>query len=130
MSNEIDTTEDRREAIEAGRTETEIVNALRENAKAAVEAEAKLIGRLGDVPAKDIPSALRAASDTRAKSIDNLLKMTGRQTDGGESIAHILQSMQKSGLVKINVELEFGGEISDDPLVRSTQPPWKKSADA
>lgn len=122
MSNEIDTTEDRREAVEAGKTEAEIVSALRDNAQLAVQAERDLLLRLSDVPAKDIPSALRAASDTRAKSIDNLLKMTGRQTDGGESIAHILQSMQKSGLVKINVELEFGGEISDDPLVIDATP--------
>jgi hypothetical protein len=108
------------EATAAKVKESELVSMLRTRAHRAAEVEEKLLNRLEGIRAdKDVPAALRAASDVKAKSIDGLMKLTGREPSGGnsESMEQLVESMAARGYMKLTVNLE-------------KEPPKKIDADA
>lgn len=89
--------------------ETEIVAMLRSRIHRAAEIEEDLLERAGNViHSRDIPTALKAVNDVKTKSIDGLLKMTGRdQTQGNsESLESLVASMEARGYAKLTVNLE------------------------
>lgn len=90
------------------------IEKLRRNAEAAAKVEAQLIEDIGrGVPPEQRPQALRAIADSRAKSVDKLLAMTGRDPSGGRDapdFGELLRSLAAKGLVKVNVELGAGQE--------------------
>src|SRR4051812_12784776 len=69
-------TENRRKAAE--RSEDQVIDQLRTNLSRAVDIEAELLERSLDAQQRDLPAALRAVSDVKSKSLDGLLKLTGR----------------------------------------------------
>lgn len=94
------------------RTEEDAANGLRKNLARAVEIEADLLERAASATGRDVPNALRAVTDVKSKSLDGLLKLTGRsnpETTGGD-IAQMLSGMVERGILKVNVELGPPGE--------------------
>lgn len=93
-------------------TEGAIVDQLRSNAKSAAEIEATLLERVGNITEDEqLPSALRAVADVKNKSIDGLIKLTGRDgQDAGDDFAQMLRGMAEAGFLKLNVQLEIGQE--------------------
>lgn len=90
-------------------TEEETVKTLRSNASRAAEIWGKLLVRAERVDDKDLAATMRAVSDGQAKSVDALLKLTGRapeQGDGG--ITALLRGLANDGLVKLHVDLSVG----------------------
>lgn len=90
------------------KTEDETVDKLRSTALRAAEVEAGLLERLSGVDDKDLPSALRAAADVKAKSVDKLLAMTGRSPDRPpeHSMEQLLAGLAARGLARVNVNLD------------------------
>lgn len=92
-----------------------IVN-LRTLAKRATEIEAELLERAGQVQfERDVPSALRAVSDTRAKAVDKLMVLTGRSPESGEvggDLRSLLDGMAAKGLISLNVSLTLDKEAA------------------
>jgi NADH dehydrogenase/NADH:ubiquinone oxidoreductase subunit G len=100
--------EQQRRAV-ANRTEQDMVDGMRQNASRATEIETDLLERALTVKDKDLPSALRAVADVKAKNLDGLLKMTGRApAEDGGSIAQTLRALAKDGLVRLHVDLDVG----------------------
>lgn len=97
-------------------TEGEIVDKLRANANDAARIEATLLQRVGEITDKDqLPSALRAVADVKSKSIDGLVKLTGRDGQApADDFAAMLRGMAESGFLRLNVSLEAGPETSGD----------------
>jgi hypothetical protein len=60
----------------ARRDEDNIVDLARANALKALRYEDKLLDKVKD--SRDVPQALRAVADSRAKSVETLMKLTGR----------------------------------------------------
>lgn len=89
-------------------TEERTVEALRATALRASEIEAGLLERLPTVDDKELPAALRAAADVKAKSVDKLLAMTGRSPDRvpEHSIEQLLAGLAAKGLARVNVNLD------------------------
>lgn len=86
------------------------IGKLRKNADRAAEVEA---GLLEEMTAEKVapemrPQALRAVADVKAKSVDKLLALTGRPSDGKTSTdtAALIRSLASKGLVKLNVNLD------------------------
>jgi hypothetical protein len=93
----------------AQRTEEEVVDQLRANLSRAVDIEAGLLERAADTSQRDLPAALRAVSDVKSKSLDGLLKLTGRAADPeAVSLHELVVSMVRRGFVKANVSLDIG----------------------
>lgn len=85
------------------------IEKLRRNAQLAAEIETELLERVRNAPVEQSAQALKAVADSRAKSVDKLLALTGRDPSGGGAqpdLTELLRSMAAKGLVKINVELE------------------------
>lgn len=89
--------------------EVEAIALARENAVKAAEAERKMIERTEALTAPDLVSgALRALADSKAKSIDKVLALTGRPVspkDDGANLGKMLESMVAKGYLKVNVQL-------------------------
>jgi hypothetical protein len=88
--------------------EDELKNMLLSRAHRAAEIEGEMLERVAGVTnARDLPQALRAVADTKTKSIDALMKLTGRTHEGSQALSAeaLLRGLAKSGLVKINVDL-------------------------
>jgi hypothetical protein len=98
------------------RTEEDITEGLRENLAAAVVREAQMLERMGDVKDRDLAQALRAVADVKAKSLDGLLKITGRSATVEEdgNLVRMIESMQRKGYLKLSVELETGTSDEGD----------------
>lgn len=96
--------------------EKKVVDQLSANISRAVEIEADLIERLADVKSVDLlPRALSAVSDARSKSIDGLLKLTGRTPDApAQGLVEMLRSMADKGYLRMSVDLGPAPEKSDD----------------
>lgn len=62
--------------------ELEIILRARQNALRASEIEAQLMEDMTSVGDREKPQALRAIADVKAKSVDKVLALTGRPTDG------------------------------------------------
>lgn len=107
-------TEQRRKA--ADRTEEEVVDQLRTNLSRAVDIEAELLERSLDAQQRDLPAALRAVSDVKSKSLDGLLKLTGRAAADPDAVSlhELVTSMVRRGFVKANVNLEISNPNPDD----------------
>lgn len=97
-------------------TEGEIVDRLRHNAKNAAEIESTLLERVGNITDDDqLPAALRAVADVKTKSIDGLVKLTGREgQSAGDDFASMLRGMAEAGFLRLNVSLEAGPERNDN----------------
>lgn len=90
--------------LEARRDEDTIVGLARENALKALKYESQLMDKARD--ARDVPQALRAMSDARAKSVDTLMKLTGRDVKPvQDDFVQILQGLAAKGLLRMNVEI-------------------------
>lgn len=88
--------------------EEELKDMLLARAHRAAEIEADLMEKVaGTTNPRDLPQALRAIADTKTKSIDSLMKLTGRNHEANQSLSAegLLRSLAQSGLVKVNVEL-------------------------
>jgi phage shock protein A len=96
------------------RTEEDITEGLRENLAAAVVREAQMLERMGDVKDRDLAQALRAVADVKAKSLDGLLKITGRSATVEEdgNLVRMLEAMMRKGYLKMSVDLGIGTESS------------------
>lgn len=96
------------------RTEEDITEGLRENLAVAVEREAQMLERMGDVKDRDLAQALRAVADVKAKSLDGLLKITGRSTSPEEdgNLVRMLEAMIRKGYLKASVDLGIGTDSS------------------
>jgi hypothetical protein len=94
--------------------EAEIVLAARNNAKRAAEIEAVLLERVEAITdPKDLPAALRAVADVKAKAINEVLALTGRPTDGKQ------QSNDMASLLKTLVDRKVFTipDARDEPAV-------------
>jgi hypothetical protein len=91
----------------ARRDEDNIVDLARANALKALRYEDKLLDKVKD--SRDVPQALRAVADSRAKSVETLMKLTGRDVHRpADDFSGMLAGLAAKGLVKLNVELEVG----------------------
>lgn len=98
--------------------EQHTVEILRGNAKKAAEIERDLLDDMKTVPLEQKPQALRAVADVKAKSVDKLLALTGRPTDGAppSDLPALLRSMAAKGVVKLNVNLDVDSTaVEDEP---------------
>jgi len=98
------------------KTESELVDNLRTQAKRASEIEADLLEKVGGITDKNmLPQALRAVADAKTKSIDGLVKLTGRDgQDAADDFTAMLRGMASDGFLKLNVSLEAGPRSSDE----------------
>lgn len=90
------------------RSEAETVDQLRDNLGKAALIEADMLERIAETKGiRDLPAALRAVSDVKSKSLDGLLKLTGRAPSESESnsIEQLLVGMANKGYLRVNVEL-------------------------
>lgn len=92
--------------------EQEAADAIRTNLGRAIQIEAELLDKAAEARPHEVAQMLSAVSNSKAKSIDGLLKLTGRQPGEGEGtdIASLLLSMERRGLAKVNVSLEVERE--------------------
>lgn len=96
----------RREALGA---EENVVSNLRSNAERASEITGRLLDRAEAVSDRDLPNTLRAVADVQSKSVDGLLKMTGRDREqAADDMVGVMRSLAAKGLLKINVNLDVG----------------------
>lgn len=89
--------------------EADTVLKLRKIANRALEIEADLLEKCAKAAPREIPQALRAVADTKTKSIDKLLALTGRapeQQDGSYDLRALLEGMADKGLLTLNVDLK------------------------
>lgn len=102
------------------------IEKLRRNADRAAQIEAELLEEIArGVPMEQRAQALRAVADSRSKSVDKLLAMTGRDPGGrgGETdLVGLMRSLAAKGLVKVNVELGAGEEPATDAEVVGERP--------
>jgi hypothetical protein len=97
-----------------------LVGDLRSNAKRAAEIEGRLLERAEMVADRDLPNVLRAVADVQSKSVDGLLKLTGREQGDrqGQDFAQMLAGMAAKGYLRVNVNLDVdasqGGGV-DEP---------------
>ena len=97
-------------------TEAQIVDKLRESAKEAGIVKSSLLERVAAITDKNLlPQALRAATDAEAKSIEGLIKLTGRDgQEAADDFTSMLRHMAEAGFLKLNVSLEAGPRSPDD----------------
>lgn len=90
------------------RMEKDLIAMLRARAHRASEIEMELLERIATVgDYRELPQALRAVNDTKAKSLDALLKLTGRAPSEGDStgLEQLVDSMVRGGYLRVNVDL-------------------------
>jgi hypothetical protein len=84
--------------------EDEIVTLARSNALKALRYEDTLLDKVKD--SRDVPQALRAVADSRAKSVETVMKLTGRDVHRpADDFTGMLQGLASKGLLKVHVEL-------------------------
>jgi hypothetical protein len=106
--------ENRRKAAE--RTEDQVIDQLRTNLSRAVDIEATLLERSLDAQQRDLPAALRAVSDVKSKSLDGLLKLTGRAAADPDAVSlhELVVSMARKGFIRASVNLDISNPNPDD----------------
>lgn len=95
------------DAGEVIRQETEIIDRVRKNADRATRKVENLLDKMDDIKGQDAQiAALRAASDAQTKSIDALMKLTGRDAKPpDDDFVSVITSLANQGLARINVEI-------------------------
>jgi hypothetical protein len=84
--------------------EDTIVSLARANALKALRYEDVLLDKVKD--SRDVPQALRAVADARSKSVETLMKLTGRDVHRpSDDFTGMLQGLAAKGLLKVNVQL-------------------------
>lgn len=86
----------------ADQLEADVVAKLRKNAKRIGELQEDMIEAVGRIDdPRLMPNALRALSDAKAKSTNELLQLTGRPTNGtaAGSLVELTQALMASGLL-------------------------------
>lgn len=89
--------------------EDEIIRMQRARVHRASEIELDMMEKVArEANGRDLPFALRAIADVKSKSLDGLLKMTGRaqQTSGGTSFEQLIRDMSGKGYLKLSVSLD------------------------
>jgi hypothetical protein len=98
--------------------EEDVVSNLRSNAHRASEIASSLLERAEGVADRDLPNVLRAVADVQSKSVDGLLKLTGRERGDqhGQDFAQMLAGMAAKGYLKIHVNVDAAspGDGGDD----------------
>ena len=90
----------------ADEQEAEMARKLRNNAERAIEIEADLLEKAANAQPRDVPQALRAVADVKAKSVDKLMALTGRApSESGADLGATLASLAGKGFLRMNVEL-------------------------
>jgi plasmid stabilization system protein ParE len=93
----------------ARRDEDSIIDLARANALKALRYEDQLLDKVKD--SRDVPQALRAVADARSKSVETLMKLTGRDVHRpSDDFIGMMQGLASKGLVKMNVNLEVGNQ--------------------
>lgn len=73
----------------------------------------------GTIDARDLPQTLRSLTDTKAKTTDRLLSLTGRPVQpkdpAGNDLAQLVLGMVDRGLVRLAAGVEFNGETKTLP---------------
>lgn len=98
--------------------ETAIIDKVRQNAKKATEKVETLLDKMDDIKGQDAQiAALRAASDAQVKSIDSLMKLTGRDAKPpDDDFVGVITALANQGLARINVEIgRSQGTHDEDP---------------
>lgn len=97
------------------RKETQIIDRVRNNADKATQVVEGLLEKVGDVKGQDAQiAALRAASDAQTKSVDALMKLTGRDArPPDDDFVSVLTGLANQGLARINVEI--GRQGTNEP---------------
>lgn len=75
----------------------------------------------GYIENRDLPATLRALTDTKAKSVDRLLSLTGRPRDPtgptGNDLMQLLQGMADRGYLRLAVGVDVGQPAPALPVV-------------
>jgi hypothetical protein len=88
----------------ARKDEDSIIDLARANALKALKYEDELLDKVKD--SRDVPQALRAVADARSKSVETLMKLTGRDVHRpSDDFTGMLQGLAAKGLLKVHVEL-------------------------
>lgn len=101
--------------------ERQAVELARATLVRAAAIEDRMLDRIEDVSSKDLPQALRAVADVKAKAGNQLMQLTNRPTDpkdpAGMDIMAMLRSMEARGLAKLAVGIEVRAEAvpADNP---------------
>lgn len=97
------------------RKETEIIDRVRTNADKATRVVEALLEQVQDVKGQDAQiAALRAASDVQSKSVDALMRLTGRDAKPpDDDFVSVLTGLANQGLARINVEI--GRQGTNEP---------------
>jgi arginine deiminase len=102
----------RREAdVEVVQTEQDIVEKVRGNALKAANTLDTLIETIDPdkLSGDQKIAAVRAVADAQGKSVDTLMKMTGRDArPQSDDFTAMLAGMAADGFLRLNVELEVG----------------------
>jgi hypothetical protein len=88
--------------------EDEIVNRSRDIARRAAEIELEMMERIRtETQPRELPVALRAVADLKSKSVDTVMKLTGRdkQEAATGSLESLVASMEGKGYLHLNVSL-------------------------
>jgi len=93
---------------QAKRQEDELVELQRDNALEAARIEKELLAKAAQAEGREIPGALRAVADVRAKSLDGLLKLTNRTTvdPAQQDLVQMITGMASKGYLKVHASLE------------------------
>ena len=103
--------------------EEHLVHEARKNAELALQAERDMIERVSRVTSeREVSGALRALADSRTKSVQSVLTMTGRPTAITESrdIGSVLKALAAKGVVRFDAEGSAEEERSDAPQIGNT----------
>jgi len=97
-------------ALELARNETEVdvTDQVRDNAQKAASKLGTLIDSVDveRLSSEDRIAAVRAIADAQNKSVDALMKMTGRDREAPrDNMADVLAGMAERGLLRMNVEI-------------------------
>lgn len=88
----------------ARRDEDSIIDLARSNALKALRYEDQLLEDV--LLSRDKPQALRAVADARSKSVETLMKLTGREANRpADDFVGMMQNLASKGLLKMNVEI-------------------------
>lgn len=99
----------------ADRQEADTIDLMRTNMLRAAEIEKTLLERAEHATGRDLPGALRAVADVKAKNVDKLLALTNRVPGegAGPDLGELLGKMVDKGYLRVNVDLDGRGGGGD-----------------
>jgi hypothetical protein len=89
-------------------TEEEITDKVRTNAQKSAQKLERLVDSINpdDMKTEERIAAVRAISDAQNKSVDALMKMTGRDKEAPrDNMVDVLAGMAQRGFLRMNVEI-------------------------